>query len=262
MKSINKFLEKIKSAGKKKYIIIGVSIFILIVGGALISLNIIKDNNYKRDLKNQMEKCLKSTTLNEYIKGNDYIIYEGYLSSDITIPVDSSFKNTLDELKWYLLDEVYNEQRNSIINCAVKNHKKVVSEKLVKNHNITIKCGNELYSYNYNGLLTPNSKLITKEQAETKFKEVMTEVNVISYKNDGDYDYIEGFIYNNSNRTINYYEVYVDFMSSNGNILNTDYTNSITLVKPHAKQKFHIMSSHCYETRKYKAYIKNVQYQN
>lgn len=68
---------------------------------------------------------------------------------------------------------------------------------------------------------------------------------------DGDYINIEGSVCNISNKSINYYEVTAEFLDSNGNVIDTDWTNGSD-VSPNNSSKFDMMY-------KYDRRIKNVR---
>lgn len=68
---------------------------------------------------------------------------------------------------------------------------------------------------------------------------------------DGDYIKIEGSVSNISDKTISYYEVTAEFLDSNDNAIDTDWTNGSD-VSPNSSSKFDMMY-------KYDRRIKNVR---
>ena len=71
-----------------------------------------------------------------------------------------------------------------------------------------------------------------------------------TYIIDGDYSYIEGSVENIGEIDVGYFEVTAEYMDSNGNILDTDYTNSGQVVKPGSQKVFKIMHEHKSELTK------------
>ena len=65
-----------------------------------------------------------------------------------------------------------------------------------------------------------------------------------TWRVDGDYIYIDGSVKNISEKTIDYFEVGASFLDSNGNVLDSDYTNNAQPLLPNTSRKFEIMHKH------------------
>lgn len=57
----------------------------------------------------------------------------------------------------------------------------------------------------------------------------------------GDYIYINGSVKNVGNKDVNYFEIGAEFIDSNNNIIDTDWTNNSGKLKPNSSKKFEIM---------------------
>lgn len=80
-----------------------------------------------------------------------------------------------------------------------------------------------------------------------------------THKINGDYIYITGRVKNVSNSNISYFEVRVDFKDSNGNVLNSDYTNDGLTLKPNDMREFEIISKWDNEYNQYSLSIGDVK---
>lgn len=61
-------------------------------------------------------------------------------------------------------------------------------------------------------------------------------------KIDGDYAYITGRVKNVSDKPISYFEIRVDYLDDDGNVLDSDYTNDGLKLNPGEQRSFEIMS--------------------
>lgn len=76
------------------------------------------------------------------------------------------------------------------------------------------------------------------------------------YHYEGNYIYIEGSVSNNSSKNIDYYEIGVKFLDSNGSVLDTDWTNGTDLY-PGDTQQFELMHKSL-KFSKIRLYVKDV----
>lgn len=79
-----------------------------------------------------------------------------------------------------------------------------------------------------------------------------------SYSIKGDYAYVTGKVKNISNSEILYFEVVVDLLDDNGNIIHSEYTNDGLTLKPNATREFKIMFKNNEDYKKYKLSIGKV----
>lgn len=86
------------------------------------------------------------------------------------------------------------------------------------------------------------------DEATTKIKEYINTVKIVktevkskgSYSN---YKYIEVTVKNNGKENINYIKIGFDFIDKNGDIIQSDWTNDNSIIKPNATQKITKMVS-------------------
>lgn len=75
---------------------------------------------------------------------------------------------------------------------------------------------------------------------------------------EGDYVYTRGRVKNVGSRTISYFEVYCEYCDENGNVLDTDYTNSGLALYPNNEKEFEIMHKDNPEYKKVRVFVDNI----
>jgi hypothetical protein len=91
---------------------------------------------------------------------------------------------------------------------------------------------------------TMQADQVNKEIEDLASKPLTSDLEIESgwtWRVDGDYIYVNGSVKNISEKTINYFEVGASFLDSNGNVLDSDYTNSAQSLLPNTSRKFEIM---------------------
>ena len=78
---------------------------------------------------------------------------------------------------------------------------------------------------------------------------------------EGDYVYTRGRVKNVGSRTISYFEVYCEYCDENGNVLDTDYTNSGLALYPNNEKEFEIMHKDNPEYKKVRVFVDNIVYE-
>ncbi len=92
--------------------------------------------------------------------------------------------------------------------------------------NVLSKANPSILAYNSNGLFTKKGLTIQKGW---------------TFTTEGDYYYVKGSVKNTGDISADYFEVVAEFKDSNGNVIDTDYTNSGQTIKPSNSKKFEIM---------------------
>ncbi len=72
------------------------------------------------------------------------------------------------------------------------------------------------------------------------------------------YSYIRGRVTNKGDEDINYFKITAEYMDSNGNVLDTDYTNSGETIRPGNSKEFEIMHRHSSEYEKVRIFVEEV----
>lgn len=94
---------------------------------------------------------------------------------------------------------------------------------------------------------TMQADQINKEIEDLASKPLTSDLEIESgwtWRVDGDYIYVDGSVKNISERTIDYFEIGASFLDSNGNVLDSDYTNNAQPLLPNTSRKFEIMHKH------------------
>lgn len=78
------------------------------------------------------------------------------------------------------------------------------------------------------------------------------------WEGESDYSYIRGRVKNISTYNVGYYKLTAEFLDDNGNVLNTDYTNSNDTIRPNNMQEFEIMHKYSEEYKKVRIFIEEV----
>lgn len=100
-------------------------------------------------------------------------------------------------------------------------------------------------------------KYIEEEAAKPSVSDLYIDPSWKSYK-DGNYLYIEGSVTNTSTtKEISYYEIGVKYYNSSGKVIDTDYTNGVSL-EPGDTQTFRIMHKYQYDMKDADVYVKEV----
>jgi hypothetical protein len=73
------------------------------------------------------------------------------------------------------------------------------------------------------------------------------------------YIYISGRVKNISQIDISYWKVTVEFIDINGNVLDTDYTNSLEIIRPNNQKEFEIMHKNNSEYSKFNVSVDEVR---
>lgn len=99
-----------------------------------------------------------------------------------------------------------------------------------------------------------------KEQFEDMYPSTKLEIQSgYTYKIKGNYVYITGRVKNVSDSDISYFEIRVDFLDNEGNVLDSDYTNDGLTLKPGEMREFEIMHRWSDDYKKYSLSIGNVK---
>lgn len=72
---------------------------------------------------------------------------------------------------------------------------------------------------------------------------------------DGNYSYVRGRVENVGADPINYFEVTAEYLDQDGNVLDSDYTNSGQTLNPGDMKEFEIMHRHSNEYKKVRIYV-------
>jgi hypothetical protein len=72
---------------------------------------------------------------------------------------------------------------------------------------------------------------------------------------DGNYNYVRGRVENIGADPINYFEVTAEYLDEDGNVLDSDYTNSGQTLNPGDMKEFEIMHRHSSEYKKVRIYV-------
>lgn len=99
---------------------------------------------------------------------------------------------------------------------------------------------------------------IAKAQAETEILNSLEIQDGWEWNEKDGYSYVTGRVKNNGTSTITYFEVYVDFLDDNNNVLNSDYTNSSMVLNPGDMKEFEIMTEYKEEYKKAQVYVNAV----
>ena len=65
-----------------------------------------------------------------------------------------------------------------------------------------------------------------------------------SWTAESNYSYIRGRVTNDGDKNINYFKITAEYMDSNGNVVDTDFTNSGETIRPGNSKEFEIMHRH------------------
>jgi hypothetical protein len=97
-------------------------------------------------------------------------------------------------------------------------------------------------------LISPLYQDVKKDELKKEVKYQLAIVNW-TWERDGNYTYIKGRVKNNSTYTISYFAVTASYKDENGNVLDTDYTNSGENLLPGNSKEFEIMHEYSKEYR-------------
>jgi len=106
----------------------------------------------------------------------------------------------------------------------------------------------------YNSSFNERLKIIS-----SKYMDRLEIVEGWKWINDGDYTYIKGRVKNISDVSVDYFKLTAEYMDSNGNVLDTDYTNSGETIRPGNQKEFEIMHRVDNEYTKVKIFIDEVK---
>jgi hypothetical protein len=76
---------------------------------------------------------------------------------------------------------------------------------------------------------------------------------------DGDYIYIKGRIKNIGKINVEYWKLTAEFLDKDGNVLDTDYTNSLEIMRPDNQKEFEIMHEYDPEYAKFRIFIEKAE---
>jgi len=106
----------------------------------------------------------------------------------------------------------------------------------------------------YNSSFNERLKIIS-----SKYMDRLEIVEGWKWINDGDYTYIKGRVKNISDVSVDYFKLTAEYIDSNGNVLDTDYTNSGETIRPGNQKEFEIMHRVDNEYTKVKIFIDEVK---
>lgn len=81
------------------------------------------------------------------------------------------------------------------------------------------------------------------------------------YTVDGNYCYVNGKVKNRSDKPISYFEVTINYLDDNGNVLDSDYTNSGQTLYPDDMKEFEIMHRNSSEYKQYELKVTTVDFE-
>ncbi len=81
-----------------------------------------------------------------------------------------------------------------------------------------------------------------------------------TWKDEGDYSYIRGRVKNIGENVIGYFEVAATYKDENGNVLDTDYTNSGETLRPGWSKEFEISHYSCDEYKRVGIRVQDVRF--
>ena len=139
-----------------------------------------------------------------------------------------------------------------LIGCkktADPREKEIVQLVVREKYDEAIKRTNELYEgEELQEMLNWINKWIKREEDfQKEYNDIFSSKKLViqsghKLKIDGDYAYITGRVKNVSDKPISYFEIRVDYLDDDGNVLDSDYTNDGLKLNPGEQRSFEIMS--------------------
>jgi len=92
----------------------------------------------------------------------------------------------------------------------------------------------------------------TKNGSNSKLLEIQ---DGFKWEKDGDYMYVRGSVKNIGDIDISYFEVTVEYLDTNSNVLDSDYTNNGQLLKSGNMKEFEIMHKYDLKYKSVRVYV-------
>lgn len=80
-----------------------------------------------------------------------------------------------------------------------------------------------------------------------------------NWEKDGNYTYVKGRVKNTGDKTISYFEITAEYLDKNGQVLDTDYTNSGENLRPSNQKEFKIMHRYDSQYEQVRIFVEEVR---
>ena len=101
--------------------------------------------------------------------------------------------------------------------------------------------------------------MVVDEADDKKYIDKLVIQNGWTWDLDGNYTYVRGRVKNTGDKNITYFEVTAEYLSSTGQVLDTDYTNSGETLRPDNMKEFEIMHKDDSEYDKVRIFVNEVR---